>query len=178
MIARLTARLQQHAGNMFAIALAVLFCWLLARWTWVFMAPAVPVASVAKPAASDSIDPILGARLFGGQGQDMAPGQAPEATALNLKLRGVFAVGGPVGATAVINAGAKDDAFRVGDAVLPGVVLDAVLPDHVLLRRQGALERLSLEEKGQATNLISLSPGPTLGAEIKGKHVAPSPLLH
>lgn len=178
MIARLTARLQQHAVAMLAIALAVALCWLLARWTWVFLAPAVPLASVAKPAVTDSIDPIIGARLFGGAGRDMPAGQAQAATSLNLKLRGVFAAGGPAGATAVINAGARDDAFRVGDAVLPGVLLEAVFPDHVLLRRQGALERLNLEEKGQAANLISLFPGPTLGAEKKGKHAAPGPLLH
>ncbi len=163
MMAWLVSRLQRHIAGAMTVALAIFFCWLLARWTWVFVTPRELPAPVASPAVFDAIEPILGAHLFGAQAKDGT--KAQPLTALQLKLRGVFATGRPQAASAVINSGAKDDAYRVGDAVLPGVVLEAVASDHVLLRRQGVLEQLNLEEKAKAAELLTVSPGRSRGAQ-------------
>ncbi|MGF1463377.1 MAG: type II secretion system protein N [Maricaulaceae bacterium] len=70
---------------------------------------------------------------------------APE-TSLALKLTGVRAsVSAP--SSAVIAVGDEPDArFKPGDTLLDGVVLRRILPDRVILSRNGALERLSLPE--------------------------------
>lgn len=128
--------------------LLVFFLWLLARWTWSFFpAPrAVPPRLSPSPGASADAVAVIGqARLFGGAAETSAP---TGLTALNFRLLGVFATREQEGMAAIINTGEpKNKAVRAGEEVAPGIVLDAVFADHVLLRRQGVTERLNLDRK-------------------------------
>lgn len=127
------------------LALLVLAGWLAARWVLYFAAPAeVPVVpgrervqlGVAAQALAD-------AHLFG-----IAPASAGGETVsnLNIKLKGVFAGGANAPSAAIVNTGDRDETARVGGEIVPGVVLEAVHARHVMVRRNGTLERVDLEE--------------------------------
>lgn len=131
---------------------------LLAHWTWRF---AAPVPSVRSTAAGSEIrlgaevESLRAARLFGAaQGEAEAP--VEPMTTLNLRLRGVFAALGGLPALAIISADNQDQAVATGYEVVPGVVLDSVAPDHVILLNRGMRERLELDEVGRP---LALSDG-------------------
>jgi type II secretion system protein C len=92
---------------------------------------------------------VLDAMLFGraeGDGQTVQP---LPLSSLNLVLNGVMAT--HTGGSALVAVkGQPQQAFGVGDEVLPGVVLSAVLQDRVLLKRGGTLESLLLEGAADA----------------------------
>jgi general secretion pathway protein C len=126
----------------------VLAGWLVGRWVLYFMTaaetPQTPPRErvqlgVAAQALSD-------AHLFG-----VAPAGAggEVVSKLNIKLKGVFASRADTPSIAIINTGDRDETARVGGEIAPGVVLEAVHPQHVMLRRNGALERVNLEERQQ-----------------------------
>jgi len=130
------------------LAALVLAGWLVGRWVLYFMTaaetPQTPPRErvqlgVAAQALSD-------AHLFG-----VAPaGAGGEAVSnVNIKLKGVFASRADAPSIAIINTGDRDETARVGGEIAPGVVLEAVHPRHVMLRRNGALERVNLEERQQ-----------------------------
>lgn len=130
--------------------LLVVFLWLLSSWTWSFF----PVSQSAPPrmqpppqvATGDAVAVISKARLFGGAAEPATP---TGLTSLNFKLLGIFATHEKEGMVAIINLGEpKNKAVRAGEEVAPGIVLDMVFADHVLLRRQGVTERLNLDRKG------------------------------
>lgn len=129
--------------------LLVFFLWLLARWTWSFFPASQsepPGMLPTQGATVDAVAVIGQARLFGGAAEPSAP---TGLTALNFKLLGVFATREQEGMVAIINTGEpKNKAVRAGEEVAPGIVLDTVFADHVLLRRQGVTERLNLDRKG------------------------------
>jgi general secretion pathway protein C len=118
--------------------------WLLAQWFWYFatpteVAPAAPRTKVHLAAAAET---LVGAQLFG------APAAAGYAvSSLNLKLRGVFADSAGAQAFAIVNTGGRDETARAGREIVPGVLLESVHPRHIVLRRNGALERVNLEER-------------------------------
>jgi len=127
------------------LAALVLAGWLVGRWVLYFMAPAEtpqtpPRERVQLGAAAQA---LADAHLFGAAAT-LAGGEV--LSNLNIKLRGVLA-----GASgfAILNTGDRDQAARVGGEVVPGVVLEAVHARHVVLRRNGVLERVNLEERQQ-----------------------------
>lgn len=103
--------------------------------------------NIAAPA--HDLQVLLDAALFGqveGGGQ---PVQQLPLSSLNLVLSGVMAT--HTGGSALVAVkGQPQQAFGVGDEVLPGVVLSAVLQDRVLLKRGGMLESLFLEGAADA----------------------------
>jgi general secretion pathway protein C len=126
-------------GTLVTAALVIALAWVAARWTWVFVAlPGESRTAVATPA----VDLASAARLFGGDAQ-VASGPSRGSSALRLK--GVVAPSaGSVGA-AVLNVNGKDVAVLMGGEVQPGVKLEDVLPDHVVISRAGVRERVDLE---------------------------------
>lgn len=141
---------------LFTLLLLLTLAALLAHWTWRFAAPVPPV-----PAADARADVKLGAalealrstKLFGAA--DGAAGTAERETTLNLKLRGVFAALGGLPALAIVNVDGQDQAVATGQEIQPGVVLDAVAPDHAILVNRGARERLDLDEMGRPLALAN-----------------------
>jgi general secretion pathway protein C len=131
---------------------------LLAHWTWRFAAPPPPPVPVAGRGHADSgneFDALRAAGLFGGKVPVEAAGERP--TALNLKLHGVFAAPRGRRAMALLSAGNGEQAVARGDEIQPGVVLEEVAADHVILLNRGLRERLDLETVG--VPLAAAAPG-------------------
>lgn len=127
------------------LGVLVLGGWLAARWFWYFATPSETPAPQARPSVllSAAAQTVADAHLFGA-----APGGAggEVISNLNIKLKGVFASSSDAPAYAILNTGSKDESARAGGEIVPGVVLESVHPGHVMLRRNGALERINLEQ--------------------------------
>lgn len=132
------------------LALVAVLCWQAAQWTWLFLAPKGAQAPVAAPGvpAERALEAVRSARLFGDADPAAGTPDTDAVTSLRLRLSGVFAAHGKLPAVAIIKVENQGDLpFKVDDKVLPGVVLQRVESDHVLLRRGGVTERLNLEQK-------------------------------
>lgn len=129
-------------GTLVTMALVVALAWLLARWTWVLLAP--PSASTAAPAAAE-VDLAAVARLFGGSAPSGTT--APAGPASGLRLKGVIAPTPADIGSAVFNAGARDFPVNLGGEVQPGVKLVAVEEDHVVISRAGVRSRIDLDTR-------------------------------
>lgn len=136
-----------------AVALGALGL-VLAYWTWAWFAPALlpPAQDVSTPpgrlaAAGD---------LFG-----RMPNNTPaaESTGLAIKLLGVIA-GKPQGSGyALLQLDAKDaHVVRAGGEVAPGVRVESVLPQQVILQRHGARETLAWPQPGQTPATTTSGP--------------------
>ncbi len=132
------------------LAALMLAGWFAGRWVLYFAAPAetAPAAPRERVQLGAAAQVLADAHLFGA-----AAAGGEVLSNLNIKLRGVLA-----GASgfAILNTGDRDQTARVGGEVVPGVVLEAVHARHVMLRRNGALERVNLEERQQ----LAAAPAP------------------
>lgn len=130
-------------------ALVVVLAACLAYWTWVVVAPR-PVAAppLADHARVPSSGPIVKRGLFGAA-PDGAPHSAPGAGAsAKLRLTGIVAPRAPESGGAVFRLeSGKSATVRPGEAIVPGVVLKEVHPDHVVVARDGAPERMALDRR-------------------------------
>ena len=130
------------------LALALL-CWVLAKWTWVVLAPAAPVLPPPTPAPIDlqaALDDILRAKLF----SEPASAEPAPATSSrrDVQLAGVFATAPQGRGWAVLQLEGKNQQVAASGAeIAPGVVLDQVFGDHVVVNRQGNRERLDLARR-------------------------------
>jgi general secretion pathway protein C len=123
----------------------------LAQWTWLMIQPPLPSLVVAPPppaaaANAFSLQPLLAAHLFGQISQELTGRRLDNLpiSSLNLVLAGVIASG--AGGYALISVnGQPQEPFAVGQSITGGAVLQAVYPDRVVIRRNGALESLLLE---------------------------------
>jgi general secretion pathway protein C len=151
------------------LAALVLSGWLVGRWVLYFAAPAETPAAAPRERVSleSAAQALADAHLFG-MAATRAGGEA--LSNLNIKLRGVLA--GTSG-FAILNTGERDQTTRVGSEVVPGVVLEAVHAQHVVLRRNGALERVNLEERQQLA-AVPASPDPSRRARSRSV-AAPEP---
>jgi general secretion pathway protein C len=140
------AAVARVAPTLATLALLVLGGFLAARWVTYFAAPSgeAPPPAHERPQLGAAAQALAGAHLFG-----VAPA-GKTVSNLNVKLRGVFAGGGTGTGYAIVNAGGRDQATRIGGEVVPGVTLESVHAGHVVLRRAGAPERVNLEERTSA----------------------------
>ena len=134
------------APTVATLALLVLGGFLAANWVAYFAAPSesAPPPARERPQLGPAAQTLAGAHLLG-----VAPA-GETVSSLNVKLRGVFAGGGTGTGFAIVNAGGRDQATRIGGEIVPGVTLESVHAGHVVLRRAGALERVNLEERVSA----------------------------
>jgi general secretion pathway protein C len=114
-----------------------------AYWTWAFLAPRTIAASVHVASTTPGADGAASRQLFG------ARGNAPEpASSLKLRLVGVASrPAAEAGRAVFVLDNGKSKAAKAGESIVPGAVLREVHPDHVLLERGGAMERLTLERR-------------------------------
>jgi len=101
------------------------------------------VESPRKPASS-----IARLNLFGDvqQSNVVVAAEAPE-TRLNLELQGVFIATVTADSTAIVAERGKDgELFSIGDRLPGNAVLEAVLNDHILLKRGGQIEKLMFSD--------------------------------
>jgi general secretion pathway protein C len=141
-----------------AVAALLSLSWALAQGTWRIAQPGSPAVTRASAEPLD-----LGAlgrmQLFGAAASPQAEASlAP--TNLNLTLTGVAAR--PVGGCAlVIVQGQPESAFCAGEELTPGVRLDKVERDRILILRNGTLETVPLKDFDKHANLISAPPPPS-----------------
>jgi general secretion pathway protein C len=157
----LRAFYQKHAAYAPPVVLALALVLMPAPFARLFwgMFPAgawqplpVPVSSGQK---SFSIDSLIAGQWFGSYAV-AAPSAAQAAsapdTALNLTLLGILYGQSESQSLALISKEANDEApYKVGVDVSPGVRLQAIFPDRVILSRNGQLETLRLD-KNQPSN--------------------------
>jgi general secretion pathway protein C len=140
-------------GTFAVVALVLLLSWQLAHWTWRFAAPGTDDLRAAP--ADRAVDLDVAARLFGGT---RTASSGSSAALPGLKLKGVVApTPGTVAAAIFARPGARDLAVFIGGDVQPGVKLAEVHPDHVVVTRAGARERIDLETARSAAS--TLPPG-------------------
>lgn len=120
----------------------------------VLMLAAAPERPEGLPTALASVDPAVLVRFdpfFRGEGAAPAAG----ADSGGWTLHGLRAGGGSFDTAIISGADGKQAVYRVGEALAPGLILDSVAADHVLLSRGGALTRLGFPD----------APPPPAGAE-------------
>ncbi len=126
--------------NAALLALAAVVC---AYWFWIFAAPAV--IAPTETAFTEAVRPaeaIRRANLFG------TPANAPQIVAVrtDLVLRGIVA--NRDGGMAVISLDrGRTVTARVGEEIAPGITLERVLRDHVLVNQGGVSQRIELPQR-------------------------------
>lgn len=114
-----------------------------------------PVAGFPVKNAID-LQSLVSASLFGKSALDARGTETYlPISSLNLTLTGVVA-GGEVGFALISVDGKPQELFAPGNEVIPGVVLSAVQPDRVLLRRGGIVESLLLDGADNVLPGVSL----------------------
>ncbi len=139
--------LQRSGVGLLNFALLLALCALAAKWTWVFLAPATvaasqePAAMPRQPANAIIADHLLTAKV------------AMERPPSNIKLEGVFAVEGANQGIAILQTTGEAMMVPLKGLVSPGMTLDAIYKDHVVLNRDGAKARLNLQESAPAADV-------------------------
>ncbi len=169
---KLSAMLPHAVSLVLVIALA----WTLSNIAWQLLAPEEPAATpvttrpavpVATQQTRQSVSDITRQHLFGKE--DNAPARPVETktpvSRLNLTLRGVLAAEPDTLSTAIISAGkgkgGKEEIYAIGDTIQNGVKLHEVHSDHVIVDRQGRLEKLVMpKDKGGDVSLTRAAAKP------------------
>ena len=149
--------------------LIVCLALLVARLVWVVASPS---DSVAKYTERPLPTPMRGARStltistdrsilisenpFDQGEVELIVQDVPE-TSLNLQLDGLrmSTEGGGAGNAIIRTPDGRGSNFRIGDQVLPGVTLERILSDRVIINRDGADETLMLGGRGAGLSVIS-----------------------
>jgi general secretion pathway protein C len=137
-----------------SFVLFIALCASIAYWaTQLFKPPVRPVA--APRVAKTAVKTDAAGALFGGRA-----GKAAVAT--NYQLRGVIFSGSPHDSVAIISADGKPaQAIRANTEVVPGVKINEVHRDYVLLSEGGVTKRVELPESAKdLVNLATAAPTP------------------
>lgn len=177
--ARFVEQLLSRAPDYTSFVLVIFAGFLLARLTWMLF-PADPrplltsndtgVVNSATQAKPNLGDTLAGYHLFGVYQADSGK-PAPtniQNTQLALKLQGVYAPPNDSG-YAVIEENAQQKIYAAGSTIgNSGAVLEQILADHVLLRRNGLLEKLALPkpELGGGGNVAAASVGDNMPMDM------------
>lgn len=141
-------------------ALVLLLAYQLAYWTWVFVAPP---RGAALPEEGPQVDLAAIARMFGAAPPASSRAQAPS----GLRLKGVVAPTPGTEASAIFSTGSgRDVSVFVGREIQPGLKLAQVRPDHVVVSRAGASERIDLEAHRSVVAGRSSAPGRQAGFRL------------
>jgi general secretion pathway protein C len=157
---RLRNLADRHGPTIATVVLVLLAAFLLATWTWKLFGnqPVVRPTQLTQLDAGSAADSAIAAHLFGVPAARQTQ-EASQVSNLNIQLKGVFAENGNYPAFAIVNTGAKDEPVKTGNDIMPGVVLDSVKPEHIVVRRNGVLERVNLEERPGGGGGGSAGPG-------------------
>ncbi|HEX5679063.1 MAG TPA: type II secretion system protein GspC [Alcanivorax sp.] len=161
-----------------ALLLVVFLAYLIARTVWMLWygprdslpesdLQQVAVAGAQNGNSSVSASQVQSWNLFGVYqaepgGPDDRPVDAPD-TRLSLELLGLFQTRDRGRSSAIIAEKGKDaELFHIGDAIPGNAELEEIYADRVILRRQGRLETLRLNEiKGLAGGVAQVTePAP------------------
>jgi type II secretory pathway component PulC len=134
---------QRVLSTVLSAATLVLLAIVCAYWFWIFAAPTGSAAvEPLTTATTRPLDAIRRARLFG-EGAGVATA-APVRT--DLVLRGISA--SKNGGLAVIALDrSRTVTVRSGDEIAPGILLERVLHDHVIVVQNGMTQRIELPQR-------------------------------
>ena len=122
----------------------VIFAVMLARWVWIFAAP----ADMAMPAATSWQKSEISEDLFGHAADVNAV-----ASAGNIKLIGVFAH--KTAGFAVLQIDGKQVGVGMGESVAAGLRLVETHANHVLLERGGVKQRVDLQVSSASSGITT-----------------------
>lgn len=134
--------LRRSGFGILNLVMLIALCALAAKWTWVFLTP-VPQAMPdgVEMQTGDAAEAILDRHVLSNRTVMNLPPP-------NLKLEGVFAAANGAGGVAIFqDSGGKSMMVPSTAQILPGMRLDAIYKDHVVIDRDGVKSRLNLEEK-------------------------------
>jgi len=137
-------------GNVLIALIVVLLAIQLTRLFWVVVIPVDPLAGWHAPSVN-LVSPSSRAALFRGFDPfyltDTTATPTQNVTSLSLVLFGVRANESSGGGSAILaGEDGLQNSFAVGEEVAPGVTLDSVAFDHVVLSRGGVKESLYLDQ--------------------------------
>jgi hypothetical protein len=141
--------LQEGSILLLELALVAALAVSLAHWTWIVLAPRAIAAPSSLAQPEETRPGALAKRhLLGASTDGVAAGEGSAVSTSRLKLLGVFSRGNSGAGRAILapESGRPVTALT-GEAVVPGIVLQEVRPDHVLLLRDGIVERVNLERR-------------------------------
>ena len=127
----------------------------LAHWTWVALTPrAIAASALTSRSDLQRVTPTIKPHLFGAA-QGAAAGAA---SASKVRLVGVLSPRVPGAGRAIFALeNGKSRTAGAGETIASGLVLQEVHPDHVLVSRNGAIERVKLERRARGPEA---QPGP------------------
>ena len=167
------SRLPVRAVIPVEILLTVMLAYVCADVAWVWLKPSgtemgqgvaaraelrEPAGPVVDRDTLANFDPFN--RNFAGAGPSEAARPAEPETSLKLKLFGVRAGGGENASAIIETPDNRQNAYRSGEEVMDNVTLVRVLPNRVVISRQGIRESLYLDErsKADADGLRTMAP--------------------
>ena len=151
----------------------LMLCWGLAEGTWRVFKPELPVAAFGDKSGFTDLRALANTRLFGRAATTEARRPVAEApvapSALNLTVTGVLmrAAGG---CALVVPQGQPEAAVCVGEEIIPGVRLDTVLNDRILIVRNGVREAVIMKDAVVASG-SSVAPVPIVQSMGAGRQV-------
>lgn len=163
-------------ANILIIVLAVLLTIQVARLFWAVATPVGPLGNWRAPAVN-VVPAAARAALFSGFDpffrNDQPAAGAANITALNITLFGIRANESSGGGSAIIaGEDGVQNSYAVGEEVAPGVTLDSVAFDHVILSRGGVKESLYLDQSVPAETVNPALPTAAPSAPSEPSDVA------
>ena len=151
------------AGRLILGALAILTAVQIARFFWILITPVGPVNDWRAPSVNVVAQSARMA-LFAGFDpffrNDAAADSTRNVTSLSLTLFGVRTNESSGGGSAIIaGEDGVQNSFAIGEEVAPGVTLDSVAFDHVILSRGGVKESLYLDQSVPAETVSPPASG-------------------
>ena len=146
---------------MLALLLGMLLLWMIAQqgWRLTRQAPAASGVKSEQLTTDAAAKTVMTANFFGASSAEPA---AVQASNLNLRLKGVYAAWGKLPGFAILSIDNRPDVGIVsGNEVKPGVKLFAVNADHVLIARDGVVERVNFAP-AQSAQTLSSAPASNL----------------
>jgi len=167
---RIQSVLAHRAVHTAATVAALLWlCWGLSQGTWRMLQPSAPAVARAGGAGLADLRALANAHPFG-----RAPSRNPAAEArvavsnLAMTLTGV-AMRALGGCALVIVQGQPESAFCAGDEISPGVRLDSVQGDRIVIVRGGAREAVLMKDAEATPGAAAAAPPPQI-VQSAGDH--------
>jgi general secretion pathway protein C len=155
-----------------------------ARFMWALFTPVAPVGNWKVTQASQ-IPEGARAELFAAfdpfyRTEIAATTDAEKITSLPVKLFGIRSNEASGSGSAIIaDAAGLQNSFATGEEIMPGVILNSVAFDHVVLSNNGSIEKLYLDQSipatsvgGKITRLPGVSSAPTSSSNAGSAPVA------
>ena len=151
------------AGRLILGVLAILTAVQTARFLWILITPVGPVNDWRAPSVN-IVPQSARMPLFAGFDpffrNDAAADSTQNVTSLSLTLFGVRTNESSGGGSAIIaGEDGVQNSFAIGEEVAPGVTLDSVAFDHVILSRGGVKESLYLDQSVPAETVSPPASG-------------------